>query len=856
MAYGAIGCLELTIGRLLNSSHISIVQNSSPQIIKLLYDEIISLKEALAEVNEKRSTINIKMVKTLEAEIVDAVYKFEDVIDPHLLNQFHSLQSDEETDHPPLMVFSVDVQEIKQDVDSFIETMNKMKRAYIHELHNPSPEEEQDDDEFVPSRTYFYGNNESNMVGLSDLFMKIKNRLYSSQSERLIVSLDGMAGIGKTTLAKKLFRDPFIVSRYSRLVFVTIGPKYRLADILVEVLTQVNPDIDEIMLMKGEKVLAGLKRMVHKSLKYLSHLIVLDDVWEKEICYELMKVFPDDKNGSRVLLTTRLNEVAECAHPLSTYRVPFLDKKESWELLRHKVFDAMPCPHELEKPGKKIAENCEGLPLTIVTVANILSKADKTLAFWNTVADEKQNWVYRDAYDQMSKVLYPSYDYLDQHLKACFLYLGAFAQNNWVYGSQLSNVWSAEGFLNSKSMHYSETAMTSTNRTHAYLYELYSNNVIMYKIEVFCYRLHSSFWHLCNIEADKNKLFYALNYRSDALLEEGIESKRRLCIRNNVLLAIEDVHSAIASASTVRSLLCTGYFHEYPVPLCLEHLRLLRVLHALSVRFYEFPMEVVKLVQLRCLALVYDRNLPPSIFKLLNLQHLIIHRHLRIIQSVGNLSYLPVEIWNMKELKDLQIKGRDLPHPCRDGSLLPNLLKLGGVGPQKVLECDVVNPILNTEVVTPIAPLSNFPSSLTMLGLTGLGYPWEEMRKISSLPNLRHLVLKCYAFRGPKWEVRDNEFPKLLNLQIEDTDLEQWTFQNDECIPAIKLLRIVHCYKLKEIPLTFGTSLQIINVVDCSPMAVNCANKLKHDRDDKYVEDKHSLDLFVRSSWDDRNIKS
>ncbi|EYU26883.1 hypothetical protein MIMGU_mgv1a001157mg [Erythranthe guttata] len=874
MAYGAAGSLELTIERLLKSSYISIVQNSSPQIIKLLYEEILSFKEALREFDKKRSTINMKMVKRLEAEMVEAIYKFEDVIDPHLSNQFHSQSEEEEeetTDHPPSMVFSVDVQEIKQDVDSFIETMNIMKRVYIHELCNPSPEEEEDG--VVPSRIDF-GVNESNIVGLSDRFMTIKDLLDSEQSEQMIACLVGMAGIGKTTLAKKLFQYPFTQRRTH--LFVTIGPKYQLADILVDILTQLNANVDEIMLMKGEKVLVELKRLVFKSLRFLRYLIVLDDVWDIELCVELLKLFPDDNNQSRVLLVSRLCEVVMCTVYRFTFQLPLLDKQKSWELLRGKVFGEGPCPRELEKAGQKIAENCEGLPLTIVTVSEILSRAEKTLEYWNEVADDKQNSVYKDAYEQMSKVLYPSYDYLDQHLKACFLYIGAFPQNCLLNMPQLAHLLSAEGFFNSESMHYSEPTMNCTYDRYGYLYDFHAKNVIMYDNET--------------LEAARTKLFYALNCHGDTLLEEGIESQRRLCIRNNVLLAVKDVHNLIASDSKVRSLLCTGDFQEYPVPLCLEHLRLLRVFEALSIRFYEFPMEVLKLVQLRYIALTCDGNLPTSIFKLWNLQHLIVDRHLRIVKSVGNLLYLPIEIWNMNELKTLHTCGRDLPHPCCEGSLLPNLLNLSGVGPQScakyVLEkipnlkelwidielapdatepltcfdhishlhqlqdlgCSIMNPTLKTDVVTPLVPLSDFPSSLTLLTLNGLGYPWEEMRKISSLPNLKHLFLECYAFRGPKWEVRDNEFQSLSHLDIEDTDLEQWTFQNYHCLPVIANLRIAHCYKLKEIPLTFGKSLLSIKIVECNPMVVNRAIKLKEEWDDKYAGRERLLRLVVRSS--------
>ncbi|KAL7153489.1 hypothetical protein ABFS83_04G172300 [Erythranthe nasuta] len=896
MAYAAVCCIEQTLKRLLNSSHISIVQNSSPQIINLLYEEILSLREALREFDECRIIVDMKMVKTLEAEIIDVVYKFEDVIDLHISNQFHSLQSDEETDHPPLMVHSLDVQEIKQDIDSFIEMVDKMKRAYTHELCNPTPHDEEDG--FFISTRIDFGGNESNMVGLSDQFTRIKGRLLnSSQSERMVVCLAGMAGIGKTTLAKKLCQDPLITSHFSAHVFVTIGPKWRSIYTLIDILKQLDPRPREIMLLEGEEVLDCLKRSISESLKGLRYLIVLDDVWNEEL--ELVNIFPDDKNGSRVLLTTRIEEVGKFLN--CGYNVRFLDKKESWDLLRRKVFgEEESFSYALERAGKKIAENCEGLPLTIVTVGDILSKSQKTLEYWNEVADEKQHSVYKDAYDQMSNVLYPSYDYLPQHLKACFLYIGAFPQSYMLHVPRLMNLWSAEGFPDSEPILSSDPpTIYASNTYYYYICELRRKSVVMFDRKQRGYRLHSSFWYLCNKEAAKNKLFYALNCRADALREEGTNFQpRRLCIRNNVLLAIEEVHDSIASASTVRSLLCTGPFHQYYVSLSfLKHLRLLRVLHALSIRFYEFPMEVVKLVQLRYLSLLYDGDIPPSISKLWNLEYLIFGRHLSIIKSVANLSYLPVEIWTMKELKHINVMGRDLPHPG-EGSLLPNLVELIGVGPQsctkdvlekilnvmilgihinlahdaseqlscfdhishlrqlKALTCDIANPIFKTGVVTPLVPLSDFPSSLIRLELSGLGYPWEEMRKISALPNLQFLKLECYAFRGPKWEVRDNEFQSLSVLHIEDTDLEQWTFRNFLCPPEIMFFCFEHCYKLKEIPLTFGKSLRTVEVLDCNPLAVNCANKLKEEWDDKYSNLDFSLCLNVRSSWDDGNTNS
>lgn len=96
--------------------------------------------------------------------------------------------------------------------------------------------------------------------------------------------------------------------------------------------------------------------------------------------------------------------------------------------------------------GKKIAENCEGFPLMVVTIASHLSKAEKTPEYWEDIA-KKGNSVFRDAYDEISEVLFPSYNYLPQHLKMHFLCLRVFPQDYEIPTSKLINMLIVEGFL-------------------------------------------------------------------------------------------------------------------------------------------------------------------------------------------------------------------------------------------------------------------------------------------------------------------------------------------------------------------------------------------------------------------------
>ncbi|KAK4402486.1 hypothetical protein Sango_0989300 [Sesamum angolense] len=407
-------------------------------------------------------------------------------------------------------------------------------------------------------------------------------------------------------------------------------------------------------------------------------------------------------------------------------------------------------------------------------------------------------------------------------------------------------------------------------------------------------KTHTTYWHMCVKEAGKDKFFHVINNYANGV-RKGVESIRRLCIHNNVLFGIKDVYKSMVSVSNARSLLCTGPHHQYPIPMCFS-LRLLRVLDALTIRFYTFPIEVLKLVQLRYLAFTYNKSLPASISKLWNLQYLIVHRQYPSINP-SRARRLPIEIWNMQELRHLEVMGSDLPYPNFATALLPNLLTLLGISAEscteevlgripnlkrlgiqnelglddaqslscfdhlshlyglQTLKCIVVNPKPSFQVVAPAPPpFSVFPSGLKKLTLSGLGLPWEYMSVIAQLPKLEILKLRNYAFQGPVWKVYDSQFSRLKFLLLEDTDLEFWSVGCSHSL-LLKHLIIRHCYKLKEFStLVSGIlSVEMIELVDCSPSLAASAKKILEGR---MTCGKNRAQLIVSSSEDDGKRKS
>ncbi|KAL2553370.1 Disease resistance protein RPP13 [Forsythia ovata] len=104
----------------------------------------------------------------------------------------------------------------------------------------------------------------------------------------------------------------------------------------------------------------------------------MDDIWNVNAWDDMRRYFPDDKNHSRILFTTRYEGLASKA---STHAIVnplrFLTEDECWKLLQWKVFYKKPCPEELVGIGKDITIDCDGLPLAAVVIAAVLANLER-----------------------------------------------------------------------------------------------------------------------------------------------------------------------------------------------------------------------------------------------------------------------------------------------------------------------------------------------------------------------------------------------------------------------------------------------------------------------------------------------
>ncbi|KAL8497688.1 hypothetical protein ACS0TY_021135 [Phlomoides rotata] len=662
-------------------------------------------------------------------------------------------------------------------------------------------------------------------IGLEDKATDILDQLVGGGTETLkVISIFGMPGLGKTTLAKKLYNHPLVTYTFVKLSWCVVSQTYKTQRVLANILIHINSELDKDRILKLEE--ETLVEQIYKSLKGSRYLIVMDDIWDLNVWEALRRCFPDDGNGSRILLTSRNKDVAP---PNSIiHELPFLLDEQCWELLEKKVFGSRTCPHELQGIGKKIAAKCCGLPLTVVVIAGVLSSVDEEESTWEEVGGSLASYI--DGEDNsVMETLELSYNHLPDHLKPCFLYFGSFEEDKEISVENLMRLWVAEGFIRK------ENEKTTEDIAEEYLMELIDKSLVMVAER--------------RIDGRGVKACVVHDLLRDLCLKKSKEEGLQKYLKS-------DYHTMYEKGQHVRT-----FFggHDLTSSLYVRDMRLLRALLHFNYTLDNHIFGIEYLVNLRYLVI---GEVPTSLDRLLNLEYLWVKSSETIylqplIVKMTKLRYVRAwfveygEDWIVYQPNSLEFLSWVSIKNLYDEDLLkcsPHLRKLKCCYEPELVK-NRASPDFDLRFLTQLDSLSlkfkthnfekfRFPSNIRKLTLCRSMLCWEKMSIVGRLKHLE--VLKLRDERGLRWDTRDGEFQKLKFLQLKEVNLNQWNVASSEHFPELQRLILSNCYLLQEIPSEIGeiTTLEWIEVkLNCLSSLVESAKRIKEEQQDMGNED-------------------
>ncbi|CAI9111954.1 OLC1v1012306C3 [Oldenlandia corymbosa var. corymbosa] len=723
--------------------------------VLVIHTEILSLKpflQTISKVEKERGDLG-----ALWKQITNTMFLTEQAINSCLLIS-HPIWYD-------LMCLS--------DVKDSIKLIEREVKTYKDQLHGIRISSDVTTSTRKPARQSNHASlKDVVMMGREDEFGTIIQKLCRGTEQLDIVSIVGMAGLGKTTMAQKVYNDSRVKFNFPIRAWCCVSQTYKPRECYFDILSDVIGD-------DGRKKYSGLSdndlvEKIWKELKQRKYLIVLDDIWSIDAWEGIKCSFPDDGKGSRIMFTTRIHDLVSQAMPNSSpHQLQSLSDEESWELLQSKL------PLELSSPlddehleiGKKIAKNCKGLPLAVVLVAGIL--AGKDISLWKHIESSTSSELVSE---MCMDVLELSYEDLTDSLKSCFLYFAAFPEDTVIRSEKLKNMWIAEGLIPRTDQ------KSSFEIANEYLSHLISRNLIILEEasstgDIKACRVHDLLHNLCLVKSREDNFMHRVDHEdgddsqpSKLLIPKKYEHYR-LCVHAKWEEFVKTepvgpfVHSLVVYYNN------DSWQFEYPYPSAL--LNSFTFLKVLDLELIEiegcFPEEVTLMVHLRYLAISCDdRDLPSSIVNLWNLETLILP---------SQLVFIPEFFWKMKSLRYVHIDELRLDgiENHKYGKLeklevlsrviifneyeieellrrLPALRKLTHTSRSSMKNGrldSIPTPLESLSVVC--FPAFDFPSSLRKLTLDSLGLHRKLVSAIGQLPNLE-----------------DEPFPNLKRLIVND----------------------------------------------------------------------------------------
>ncbi|PNX70157.1 CC-NBS-LRR resistance protein, partial [Trifolium pratense] len=167
-----------------------------------------------------------------------------------------------------------------------------------------------------------------------------------------IISIVGLMGMGKTTLAQLVFNDHRIMEQFDFKVWVRVSESFDLTRLTRSILESIDSSAVDC-----ENYI--LQRELQQRLAGKRYLLVLDDVWNKDRhTWDNFILRFSGSSGCKMIVTTRNMEVASVMRSTRLLHLKQLEENDSWSLFVKYAFrgrNVFEYPN-LELIGKKIVK--------------------------------------------------------------------------------------------------------------------------------------------------------------------------------------------------------------------------------------------------------------------------------------------------------------------------------------------------------------------------------------------------------------------------------------------------------------------------------------------------------------------
>uniref|UniRef100_A0A2N9G0Z5 NB-ARC domain-containing protein n=1 Tax=Fagus sylvatica TaxID=28930 RepID=A0A2N9G0Z5_FAGSY len=201
-----------------------------------------------------------------------------------------------------------------------------------------------------------------------------------------VISIVGIGGLGKTTLAQWVYNDERVAKNFDSRIWVCVSEEFTVLKLAKEILKSMGGEISENMSMDEVQV------SLRSYLKEKRFFIVLDDVWNED-CNKwigLKKLLIEGAKGSKIVVTTRSHKVAKVMAPGPIHDLIGLPEDDCLFLFLKWAFvegEEKQYP-KLVEIGKQIVKKCSGVPLAVRTLGSLLySKTEER--DWISIRDNE-----------------------------------------------------------------------------------------------------------------------------------------------------------------------------------------------------------------------------------------------------------------------------------------------------------------------------------------------------------------------------------------------------------------------------------------------------------------------------------